>query len=146
VASLLTVGILFAATWVSLLLAKLVTRPVAALAQATREISMGHLGHRVDISATDELGDLVSSFNSMASDLETSRIKIEQSTLALADTNTELEQRRRHIETILENIPPACSLSIRKSAWPTATPPSDGCSAPSGHRDARLEPALHLPR
>jgi len=103
--SLLTVGILFAATWVSLLLAKLVTRPVAALAQATREISMGHLGHRVDISATDELGDLVSSFNSMASDLETSRIRIEQSTLALADTNTELEQRRRHIETILENIP-----------------------------------------
>ncbi|HWZ43218.1 MAG TPA: ATP-binding protein, partial [Candidatus Saccharimonadales bacterium] len=31
--------------------------------------------------------------------------KIDESALALADTNTELEQRRRHIETILENIP-----------------------------------------
>jgi nitrogen fixation/metabolism regulation signal transduction histidine kinase len=103
--SLLTVLILFAATWVSLFVARLVTRPVAALAEATREIAMGHLGHRVDIPAADELGELVSSFNRMAEDLESSRKKIEVSALALADTNTELEQRRRHIETILENIP-----------------------------------------
>ena len=103
--TLLTVLVLFAATWVSLYMAKLVTRPVAALAQATREISVGHLGHRVDISATDELGQLVSSFNTMAADLESSREKIEQSAHALSETNTELEQRRRHIETILENIP-----------------------------------------
>jgi two-component system, NtrC family, nitrogen regulation sensor histidine kinase NtrY len=41
----------------------------------------------------------------MAADLESSREKVEQSTRALADTNTELERRRRHIETILENIP-----------------------------------------
>ena len=103
--TLLTVLVLFAATWVSLFAAKLVTRPVAALAEATREISQGHLGHRVGISAADELGQLVSSFNTMAADLESSREKIEQSAHALADTNTELEQRRRHIETILENIP-----------------------------------------
>src|SRR5258707_8067336 len=77
--SLLTVLILFAATWVSLFVARLVTRPVAALAEATREISMGHLGHRVDIPAADELGELVSSFNRMAEDLESSRKKIDES-------------------------------------------------------------------
>src|SRR5438270_7841506 len=103
--TLLTVLILFIAPWVSLFVAKLVTRPVAALAEATREISLGHLGHRVDISAADELGELVSSFNRMAEDLEASRKKIEESARALEDTNTELEQRRRHIETILENVP-----------------------------------------
>ncbi len=103
--SLLTVLVLFAATWVSLYAAKLVTRPVAALAEATREISAGHLGHRIDVSAADELGQLISSFNRMAADLESSREKVEQSARALAETNTELEQRRRHIETILENIP-----------------------------------------
>lgn len=103
--TLLTVLVLFAATWVSLYVSKLVTRPVAALAEATREISAGHLGHRIDVSAADELGQLVSSFNRMAADLESSREKIEQSSRALADTNMELEQRRRHIETILENIP-----------------------------------------
>jgi two-component system, NtrC family, nitrogen regulation sensor histidine kinase NtrY len=103
--TLLTVLVLFVATWFSLFLAKLVTRPVEALAEATREISLGHLGHRVDVPAADELGQLVASFNRMAAELESSRRKIEESAHALAETNTELEQRRRHIETILESIP-----------------------------------------
>ena len=103
--TLLTVLVLFIATWFSLFVAKLVTRPVAALAEATREISRGHLGHRVEITAADELGELISSFNTMAGELEASRRKIEQSSRALVESNTELEQRRRHIETILESIP-----------------------------------------
>ena len=41
----------------------------------------------------------------MAAELESSRMKIDQSARALTESNTELEQRRRHIETILENIP-----------------------------------------
>jgi nitrogen fixation/metabolism regulation signal transduction histidine kinase len=102
---LLTVLVLFIATWLSLFVSKLVTRPVEALAEATREISVGHLGHRVEVSAADELGELVTSFNRMTTELESSRKKIEQSARALSDSNTELEQRRRHIETILESIP-----------------------------------------
>jgi nitrogen fixation/metabolism regulation signal transduction histidine kinase len=103
--TLLTVLVLFVATWFSLFLAKLVTRPVEALAEATREISLGHLGHRVEVPAADELGELVASFNRMAAELESSRRKVEESAHALTETNTELEQRRRHIETILESIP-----------------------------------------
>ncbi len=103
--TLLTVLVLFVATWFSLFVAKLVTRPVEALAEATREISVGHLGHRVEVSAADELGELVSSFNNMAAELESSRTKLDESARALKDTNTELEQQRRNIETILENIP-----------------------------------------
>jgi two-component system, NtrC family, nitrogen regulation sensor histidine kinase NtrY len=103
--TLLTVLVLFVATWFSLFLAKLVTRPVEALAEATREISVGHLGHRVDVPAADELAELVASFNRMAAELESSRRKIEESANALTKSNTELEQRRRHIETILESIP-----------------------------------------
>lgn len=103
--TLLTVLVLFVATWFSLFVAKLVTRPVEALAEATREISLGHLGHRVEVSAADELGELVASFNRMAAELESSRRKIEVATQALTNSNTELEQRRRHIETILESIP-----------------------------------------
>jgi PAS domain S-box-containing protein len=102
---LLAVLVLFVATWLSLFVAKLVTRPVEALAEATREISEGHLGHRVEVSAADELGELVASFNRMTVDLETSQRKIRESAHALTETNTELEQRRRHIETILESIP-----------------------------------------
>ena len=102
---LLTVTVLFATTWLSLFLAKLVTRPVAALAEATQEISRGRLDYRVEVPASDELGALVSSFNTMAAELEASRTQIEASSRQLADANVALEQRRRHIETILESIP-----------------------------------------
>ncbi|MBZ5646491.1 MAG: HAMP domain-containing protein [Acidobacteriia bacterium] len=102
---LLTVTVLFAATWLSLFLAKLVTRPVAALAEAMQEISRGRLDYRVEVTASDELGALVTSFNRMAAELESSRTQIEASSRQLGDANVALEQRRSQIETILESIP-----------------------------------------
>jgi two-component system nitrogen regulation sensor histidine kinase NtrY len=102
---LLTVMVLFATTWLALFLSKLVTRPVAALAEATQEISRGRLDYRVEISAADEIGDLVRSFNRMAEELESSRHQIDASSRDLSAANNALEQRRRHIETILESIP-----------------------------------------
>lgn len=101
----LTVGVLFAATWLALFLSKMVTRPLAALAEATHEISRGRLDYRIDVPADSEIGQLVQSFNQMAADLETSRSNIEASQHELADANVQLEQRTRHIETILESIP-----------------------------------------
>ena len=102
---LLTVLVLFTTTWLALFLSKLVTRPVAALAEATQEISRGRLDYRVEVHAADEIGDLVRSFNRMAEELETSRHQIDASSRDLGAANTALEQRRRHIETILESIP-----------------------------------------
>ena len=97
--------VLFATTWLALFLSKLVTRPVAALAEATQEISRGRLDYRVEVPAADEIGDLVRSFNRMAEELESSRRQIEASSRELSAANVTLEQRRRHIETILESIP-----------------------------------------
>lgn len=102
---LLTMIVLFVTTWLALFLAKLVTRPLAALAEATQEISRGRLDYRVDVRATDEIGDLVRSFNTMAEELEASRRQLESSTRDLGMANTELDQRRRQMETILESIP-----------------------------------------
>ncbi|HET7206625.1 MAG TPA: ATP-binding protein [Terriglobales bacterium] len=102
---LLTVLVLFATTWLALFFSKLVTRPVAALAEATQEISRGRLDYRVEVRAADEIGDLVRSFNRMAEELEASRRQIDASARSLADANTALERRRRHIATILESIP-----------------------------------------
>ncbi len=102
---LLTLMVVFAASWFALFLSKFVTRPVAALAEATQEISRGRLEYRVAVPATDELGALVQSFNRMAAELESSRRQIDESTRELAEANVALEQRRQHIETILESIP-----------------------------------------
>jgi nitrogen fixation/metabolism regulation signal transduction histidine kinase len=102
---LLTVLVLFSTTWLALFLSKLVTRPVAALAEATQEISRGRLDYRVEVRAADEIGDLVQSFNRMAEELESNRRQIDAASLELSAANTALEQRRRQIETILESIP-----------------------------------------
>jgi nitrogen fixation/metabolism regulation signal transduction histidine kinase len=48
---LLTMMVLFVTTWLALFLSKLVTRPLAALAEATQEISRGRLDYRIDVSA-----------------------------------------------------------------------------------------------
>src|SRR6202158_1832390 len=102
---LLTVVVLFASTWLALLLSKVVNRPVAALAAGTEAISKGQLDYRVDIRATDELAELVQSFNSMAEQLESSRHQIEASSRDVGNANEALERRRRYIETVLESIP-----------------------------------------
>ena len=102
---LLTMMVLFVTTWLALFLSKLVTRPLAALAEATQEISRGRLDYRIDVSAADEIGDLVRSFNRMAEELETSRRQIEASSRDVSAANAELDQRRRQMETILESIP-----------------------------------------
>ena len=88
---LMTVLVLFAAVWLGLFLAKRITKPIEALAEATREISAGNLDYRVEIEAADELGMLVGLFNDMA--------------LRLQGTTAELETRRRYMEIILESIP-----------------------------------------
>jgi len=105
VLALLSMLVLFATTWLALFLSKLVTQPVAALAEATQAISRGRLDYRVEVRAADEIGDLVRSFNRMAEELELSRRQIEASSHELGAANVALEQRRRHIETILESIP-----------------------------------------
>ncbi len=102
---LLTMMVLFVTTWLALFLSKLVTRPLAALAEATQEISRGRLDYRIDVSAADEIGDLVRSFNRMAEELEISRRQIEASSRDVSAANAELDQRRRLMETILESIP-----------------------------------------
>ena len=88
---LMTILVLFAAVWTGLYLSKRITIPIEALSGATREISAGNLGHRVQVQADDELGMLVGLFNDMANQLQV--------------TTAELETRRRYTEIILEAIP-----------------------------------------
>ena len=96
---------LFASSWLALHLSKQVTKPVEALADAMEAISSGDYAHRVKEGATEELGELVRSFNHMAADLEGSRRAVEESTIQLSAANAALEARRGELETMLETIP-----------------------------------------
>jgi nitrogen fixation/metabolism regulation signal transduction histidine kinase len=96
---------LFASSWLALHLSKQVTKPVEALADAMDQIAAGDYAHRVQESATEELGELVHSFNRMVADLESSRAQVEASTVQISQANATLEARRSELETMLETIP-----------------------------------------
>ncbi|NYF77714.1 sensor histidine kinase [Granulicella arctica] len=96
---------LFATSWLALHLSKQVTKPVEALADAMEAIAAGDYAHRVGDSATEELEELVRSFNHMAADLEGSRRAVEMSTVQLSLANAALEARRGELETMLQTIP-----------------------------------------
>ena len=102
---MMTILALFASTWLALHLSKQVTKPVEALADAMDQIATGDYAHRVEESATEELGELVHSFNRMVGDLESSRAQLEQSTVQISQANATLEARRSELETMLETIP-----------------------------------------
>ena len=101
---MLTLMILVAATWTGLYIAKRITTPLHQLAVAAGEIGAGHLEYRVDVPNQDEFGSLATAFNRMASELEVSRRRLEQSAVELEAKHLEVEHRRRYVETVLERL------------------------------------------
>ncbi|HLK19568.1 MAG TPA: ATP-binding protein [Bryobacteraceae bacterium] len=89
--SLITLFILFFATWIARYMAGQISTPITALLKAAEQIRKGNLGYRVHVPAIDELATLVKAFNEM--------------TEALEANSKELEARRRFTEAILESIP-----------------------------------------
>jgi two-component system nitrogen regulation sensor histidine kinase NtrY len=101
---LLTLLLLFAATWIAIYLARGIAKPIQALAEASNEIARGNLEHRVTAIADDELALLANSFNQMTAQLAENRRRIEASAAELRDKNLALEERRNYIETVLESL------------------------------------------
>ncbi len=89
--AMITLFVLFVATWIALFLSKQISIPISALLHAAGEVSKGNLKHRVQVRAIDELASLVRGFNEMTRELEAN--------------SRELDARRRFTEAILESIP-----------------------------------------
>jgi two-component system, NtrC family, nitrogen regulation sensor histidine kinase NtrY len=87
---LITLVIIFGATWCGLYLAKSITVPIQKLAEGTHEVAHGNWDYKIEAGGDDEIGTLVESFNQMTRDLK--------------QINLELEQRKRFVETLLANI------------------------------------------
>jgi PAS domain S-box-containing protein len=88
---LITLFVLFVATWLARILANRISVPITAILEAAGEVRQGNLKHRVQTRAEDELALLVNGFNQMTEALESSTI--------------ELNRRNRFTEAILESIP-----------------------------------------
>jgi two-component system nitrogen regulation sensor histidine kinase NtrY len=101
---LMTLIIVFSATWFGLYLARGITEPIQMLAEGTREVAAGNLAYKVEVRADDEIGILVDSFNRMTGDLAASQSKLEETYRDLQAKHTEMEERRRYTETVLEAV------------------------------------------
>jgi two-component system, NtrC family, nitrogen regulation sensor histidine kinase NtrY len=95
--ALLTLLILFIATWMALNVARSVAEPVRQLAHATERIKGGDLSGRAVVVGDDELAALARSFNEMAVEMEENRRRLERSAAAL-------DERRHYIETVLQSV------------------------------------------
>ena len=85
-----TLAILFGTLWTSIYASRRITIPIKALAEATGRLAEGGLGHRVDVTATDEVGRLIESFNLMSTQLGEQR-------QAITQTN-------RYLSTVLDSV------------------------------------------
>ena len=92
-----TLAILFGTLWTSIYASRRITIPIKALAEATSTLAAGDYGTRVGISATDEVGRLIESFNTMSTQLANQR-------LALTETNRRLDEERAFMLTVLESV------------------------------------------
>jgi two-component system, NtrC family, nitrogen regulation sensor histidine kinase NtrY len=101
---LLTLMLLFAATWSAIHLARGIGQPIRALAEAANEVAGGNLEHRVTAVADDELAVLAAAFNDMTAQLSENRRRLEQNAEELREKNLALEERRGYIETVLQTV------------------------------------------
>lgn len=87
---LMTFVILLAATWFGFYLAKQLSIPIVQLGRATRRIAGGDYSPLQIRAGSEEINDLISSFNVMTGTLE--------------DTLAELDQHARYTDTVLKNV------------------------------------------
>jgi len=101
---MVTLLIIFLATWVGFYLAKGITVPIQELAEATERVAQGDLDFNITTESRDEIGTLVESFNRMTHDIKLGKSEVERKTRDLEKTNIELFQRKKYMEIVLQKI------------------------------------------
>ena len=103
---LMTLFIIFVATWLAFYLARGFVQPIEDLALATQRVSEGELGFQVKLQGPldKDFALLMKSFNSMSRDLLEHQIALNKTTSNLQDSHRTLESQIRFVELVLENI------------------------------------------
>ena len=101
---LLALLVLLASVWVGLLLARRVTRPIAALAASVRRVGAGDFDTRVEVEGADEIATLGLAFNTMTQELRESRGKLVSTNAELRSAYATMDEDRLRIRTILAHL------------------------------------------
>lgn len=101
---MMTLVILFGATWFGFHLARQLSTPLVLLGKAARRVSRGHYNPVVVSSGSQEINQLVQSFNQMTENLAKSEREVNQANKSLKLTLDRLDEHNRYIEVVLSNV------------------------------------------
>jgi two-component system nitrogen regulation sensor histidine kinase NtrY len=100
----ITLLVMFGATWVGFYLARQMTMPLERLARAVIEVGSGNLDVEIINPGDDEIATVSTAFNQMTADLKENRDRLTSAYSTLRSTNDELLEKRRYLEAILSNV------------------------------------------
>jgi len=103
---LMTLFIIFVATWLAFYLARGFVQPIEDLALATQRVSEGELGFQVKLRGPldNDFALLMQSFNSMSRDLLDHQVALDKTNKNLKESHQTLKNQIRFVELVLENI------------------------------------------
>lgn len=101
---LMTLVILLAATWFGFHLAKQLSTPLELLGLATKRVGKGNYEPVGISSGSQEINQLVDSFNQMTKNLEVTENEVLTANETLQNTLHRLDEHNRYIEVVLGNI------------------------------------------
>ena len=105
---LVALGVFGIGILLTLILTRVLLRPIEKLVEATETVAKGELAQKVDIRSRDEIGDLAKAFNQMILQLKESRSdlerKVEERTHQLEENIRELNQTRTTTLKMLEDL------------------------------------------
>jgi two-component system nitrogen regulation sensor histidine kinase NtrY len=104
----MTLFIIFAATWMAFYLARGFVTPIEILDDATQKVSEGALGQEINVGSLGPLKadfrPLVQSFNMMSRQLKEQRSQLVRTSEDLRKSGRQIEERNKLVELLLENI------------------------------------------
>ncbi|WP_130605475.1 sensor histidine kinase [Fluviispira sanaruensis] len=101
----ITLLIIFSATWLGFTIAREITVPLQVLANATESVSHGNYSVKIDdIVSDDEMGKLALSFRSMVSDLKQEKERVDLFSDELKRKAEELTIKSEYNEVLLKNV------------------------------------------
>ncbi|MBD2166504.1 HAMP domain-containing protein [Calothrix membranacea FACHB-236] len=86
------------------LISRNISKPIKQLQKAVLNLAEGKLDTRVTIRSQDEIGELATSFNTMANDLQNSRSELLNANEQLRDEITERQQAEVELQQALQNL------------------------------------------
>ncbi|AEI14869.1 integral membrane sensor signal transduction histidine kinase [Flexistipes sinusarabici DSM 4947] len=101
---MMTLLVVFAGIWGSLLFAKSITDPLEKLTSASHQVSEGNLDVVLDKAGNDEVGFLVESFNDMTQKLRLHNEELKKKNEILSEMYNQISKDNQYIDTIFKNV------------------------------------------